>query len=293
MATKIIILTGPTGVGKTRQGLAIARLLGSPVINCDSRQIYKELRIGVARPDPAELALATHYFIASHSIHRPYSAGDYEREAWDLVMQLAPSHPYLLMVGGSGLYIDAFVKGIDQMPLSNPELRRELMLMAEDPEGLEVLRARLKQLDPVTYARIDLANKRRVMRAVEVCLLSGKPYHSFLSHTPRERPFEMELLVMDMPRKELYDRIDKRVIAMMEEGLEEEARGLYPYRKLPALQTVGYRELFDHFDGKYPLEEAVRLIQRNTRRYAKRQLTYWRDIPRKENHPLLRPDPSL
>ncbi|HHV03134.1 MAG: tRNA (adenosine(37)-N6)-dimethylallyltransferase MiaA [Bacteroidales bacterium] len=293
MATKIIILTGPTGVGKTKQGLAIARLLGSPVINCDSRQIYKELRIGVARPAPAELALVKHYFIASHSIHQPYSAGDYEREAWDLVMSLAPTHPYLLLVGGSGLYIDAFVKGIDLMPLPDPELRKELILMAEDPGGLETLRARLKELDPVTYARIDLANKRRIMRAVEVCMLSGKPYHTFLSHTNRERPFEIEQLLMDRPRPELYERIDKRVIGMMEEGLPEEARGLYPYRKLPALRTVGYRELFDHFEGKYPLEEAVRLIQRNTRRYAKRQLTYWRNVPRKEDHPLLRPDPSL
>jgi len=292
MATKIIILTGPTGVGKTEQGLAIARLLKTPVINCDSRQIYKELRIGVARPSPEELSQATHYFIATHSIHQPYSAGDYEREAWELVMRLAPFHDYLLMVGGSGLYIDAFIHGIDQMPLPDATLRKELMDMAEEPQGLEELRSRLRILDPVTYARIDLANKRRVMRAVEVCLLSGKPYHSFITHIPKKRTFEIEVLLMEKPRKELYDRIDKRVFHMMEEGLLEEARNLLPYRQLPALRTVGYRELFGHFEGKYPLEEAISLICRNTRRYAKRQLTYWRDVPRKEDHPLLRPDPT-
>ncbi|HBG53178.1 MAG TPA: tRNA (adenosine(37)-N6)-dimethylallyltransferase MiaA [Rikenellaceae bacterium] len=293
MATKIIILTGPTGVGKTEQGLAIARLLKTPVISCDSRQIYRELCIGVARPSPEELARAEHYFIATHSIHQPYSAGDYEREAWDLIMSLAPSHDYLLMVGGSGLYIDAFISGIDQMPPADPVLRKELMVLAEEPEGLEELRSRLRTLDPVTYARIDLANPRRVMRAIEVCLLSGKPYHSFLRHTPKNRPFEIEVLLMDKPRRELYQRIDRRVDRMMEEGLMEEARRLYPYKKLPALRTVGYRELFDYFEGKYPLEEAVRLIARNTRRYAKRQLTYWRNVPRKEDHPLLRPDPEL
>lgn len=293
MATKIIILTGPTGVGKTAQSLAIARLLGSPVINCDSRQIYREMKIGVARPSTEELSSVRHYFIATHSIHQPYSAGDYEREAWDLVMQLAPSFEYLLLTGGSGLYIDAFLNGIDQMPVPDPVLRKELMQMAETPGGLNELRMRLREMDPVTYGRIDLSNKRRVMRATEVCLLSGKPYHTLLKNTPKKRPFSTEVLLMERPREELYRRIDRRVLQMMEAGLEEEARGLYRYRKLPALQTVGYRELFDHFEGKYPLEEAVRLIQRNTRRYAKRQLTYWRNVPRKEGHPLLRPDPSL
>lgn len=293
MATKIIILTGPTGVGKTAQSLAIARLLGSPVINCDSRQIYREMKIGVASPSTEELSGVRHYFIATHSIHQPYSAGDYEREAWDLVMQLAPSFEYLLLTGGSGLYIDAFLNGIDQMPVPDPVLRKELMQMAETPGGLNELRMRLREMDPVTYGRIDLSNKRRVMRATEVCLLSGKPYHTFLKNTPKKRPFSTEVLLMERPREELYRRIDRRVLQMMEAGLEEEARGLYRYRKLPALQTVGYRELFDHFEGKYPLEEAVRLIQRNTRRYAKRQLTYWRNVPRKEGHPLLRPDPSL
>ena len=293
MATKIILLTGPTGVGKTEQALAIARLLQTPVINCDSRQIYKELNIGVARPSPEALAAVRHYFIATHTIHEPYSAGDYEREAWDLVMRLAPDHPYLLLVGGSGLYADAFVKGFDALPVPDAALRQQLMKQAEDPAGLEALRNRLLELDPVTYHRIDLSNKRRVMRAVEVCLLSGKPYHSFLSNTPRKRPFEIEQLVMERPRKELYDRINQRVDRMVESGLVEEARSLYKYRKLPALQTVGYRELFDHFDGKISLEEAVSLIRRNTRRYAKRQLTYWREVPKKEDHPLLRPDPVL
>ena len=284
---------GPTCVGKTSQSLAIARLLKSPVINCDSRQIYKELKIGVARPAEEELSQVKHYFIASHTIHQTYSAGDYEREAWDLVMKLAPSHEYLLMVGGSGFYIDAFTDGIDHMPPSDPEIREELARTAEDPQGYEALQFRLKELDPLTWTRIDKANKRRVLRALEVCLSSGKPYHYFLKHTAKERPFEIEKIMMERPRAELYERIDRRADEMMEAGLMEEARSLYPYKKLPALQTVGYRELFAHFDGEYSYSEALRLIKRNTRRYAKRQLTYWRNETRKEDHPLLLPVPSL
>lgn len=284
---------GPTGVGKTSQSLAIARLLKSPVINCDSRQIYKELKIGVARPAEEELSQVKHYFIASHTIHQTYSAGDYEREAWDLVMKLAPSHEYLLMVGGSGFYIDAFTDGIDHMPPSDPEIREELARTAEDPQGYESLQFRLKELDPLTWTRIDKANKRRVLRALEVCLSSGKPYHYFLKHTAKERPFEIEKIMMERPRAELYERIDRRADEMMKAGLLEEARSLYPYKKLPALQTVGYRELFAHFDGEYSYNEALRLIKRNTRRYAKRQLTYWRNETRTEDHPLLRPVPSL
>ena len=284
---------GPTCVGKTSQSLAIARLLKSPVINCDSRQIYKELKIGVARPAEEELSQVKHYFIASHTIHQTYSAGDYEREAWDLVMKLAPSHEYLLMVGGSGFYIDAFTDGIDHMPPSDPEIREELARTAEDPQGYEALQFRLKELDPLTWTRIDKANKRRVLRALEVCLSSGKPYHYFLKHTAKERPFEIEKIMMERPRAELYERIDRRADEMMEAGLMEEARSLYPYKKLPALQTVGYRELFAHFDGEYSYSEALRLIKRHTRRYAKRQLTYWRHETRKEDHPLLRPVPSL
>ncbi len=284
---------GPTGVGKTSQSLAIARLLKSPVINCDSRQIYKELKIGVARPAKEELSQVKHYFIASHTIHQTYSAGDYEREAWDLVMKLAPSHEYLLMVGGSGFYIDAFTDGIDHMPPSDPEIREELARTAEDPQGYEALQFRLKELDPITWNRIDKANKRRVLRALEVCLSSGKPYHYFLKHTAKERPFEIEKIMMERPRAELYERIDRRADEMMKAGLLEEARSLYPYKKIPALQTVGYRELFAHFDGEYSYNEALRLIKRNTRRYAKRQLTYWRNETRTEDHPLLRPVPSL
>ena len=292
MATKIILLTGPTGVGKTEQALAIARLLQTPVINCDSRQIYKELNIGVARPSREQLAAVKHYFVASHTIHQSYSAGDYEREAWDLVMRLAPSHKYLLMAGGSGLYADAFVKGFDPLPLPDAQLRKQLALQAEDPLGWEALRMRLKELDPVTYNRIDLDNKRRVVRAVEVCVLSGKPYHSFLSRIPRKRPFEIELM-MTQPREELYSRSNQRVDIMLQAGLVEEARTLHKFKKLPALQTVGYRELFDYFEGKTTLDHAADLIRRNTRRYAKRQMTYWRDVPAVKDHPLLRPDPVL
>jgi tRNA dimethylallyltransferase len=293
MATKIILLTGPTGVGKTEQALAIAKLLKTPVINCDSRQIYKELNIGVARPSQEHLASIKHYFVASHTIHQSYSAGDYEKEAWELVMRLAPSYEYLLMAGGSGLYADAFVRGFDPLPSPDAALRKKLALQAEDPVGLEELRMRLKELDPVTYEKIDLANKRRVMRAVEVCILSGKPYHSFLSNTPRKRPFEIEHLVMTKPRDELYRRINSRVDVMVQEGLVEEARSLHVHKKLPALQTVGYRELFDCFEGKISLEQAIDLIRRNTRRYAKRQMTYWRDVSTPKDHPLLRSNPEM
>ncbi len=208
-------------------------------------------------------------------------------------MKLAPSHEYLLMVGGSGFYIDAFTDGIDHMPPSDPEIREELARTAEDPQGYEALQFRLKELDPITWNRIDKANKRRVLRALEVCLSSGKPYHYFLKHTAKERPFEIEKIMMERPRAELYERIDRRADEMMKAGLLEEARSLYPYKKLPALQTVGYRELFAHFDGEYSYNEALRLIKRNTRRYAKRQLTYWRNETRTEDHPLLRPVPSL
>ncbi len=288
MATKIIILLGPTGVGKTALGVALARYLGSPVINCDSRQIYKEMNIGVARPSPEELAAVTHYFIATHSIHQAYSAGDYEREAWELVMKLAPDHEYLLMVGGSGLYIDAFCDGMDDLPESDPQLREQLNDKLLEPGGMEQLRAQLKLLDSVAYAQTDLSNSRRIIRALEVCLLTGRPYSSFLNNTKKKRPFEIEKIKLERPRAELYERIDRRVDVMMEQGLPDEARELYQFKELSALHTVGYRELFDYFEGKYSLEEAVSLIKRNTRRYAKRQMTYWRDVPKTEDHPLLR-----
>lgn len=276
MATKIVILLGPTCVGKTAYSLALARQWDSPIINCDSRQVFKELAIGVARPPQTLLDQVRHYFIATHSIHQPYSAGQYELEAWDLVQQLAPSHETLLMVGGSGLYIDAFCNGMDDFPAPDPELRAQLNALLDSEGGLEQLRAQLQRMDPETYRTLDLSNRRRVLRAVEVCLLSGRSYASFKSHPEKERPFPIEKIGLDCPRDVLYDRINARVDAMVEEGLEAEARALYPYKDLPALQTVGYREWFDCFEGLITPAKAVELIKRNTRHYAKRQMSYWR-----------------
>ncbi len=263
-------------MGKTAYSISLARQYGCPIINCDSRQLYKELNIGVARPSAAELAAVTHYFVGSHSIEQPISAGAYELEAWELVNSLAGRYDTLLMVGGSGLYIDAFCNGMDDFPQTDPQLRAQLTAQAHQPGGLEQLRAQLRLLDSVTYHQIDLCNWQRVLRAVEVCLLSGRPYSSFKSHPFRERPCEICKIGLERPREELNARINARVDVMMQRGLLAEARALYPYKDTPALQTVGYRELFDYFDGKLSLEQAVTDIKCHTRRYAKRQMSYWR-----------------
>lgn len=276
MAGKIIIVLGPTAVGKTAYAISLARALGSPVINCDSRQLYREMNIGVARPSEAQLDEVRHYFVATHSIHHPYSAGQYEIDAWQLVHTLLPQHPTLVMAGGSGLYIDAFCNGMDDFPPPDEAMRTRLWETALAPGGMETMRKQLKMLDPQTYATIDLSNRQRVVRAVEVSLLGGRPYSSYRRQQPRDRGVTIEKRGLEAPREWLYERIDSRVDVMMEQGLLEEARALYPYRQLVALQTVGYRELFDYFDGTISLDRAVELIKRNSRHYAKRQMTYWR-----------------
>lgn len=272
----ITIILGPTGVGKTSYSLSVAEAMGSPVISCDSRQLFREMRIGTARPSEAQLARVKHYFIADRSIFEPYTAGQYELDAWDLVARLAPSHEQLLFVGGSCLYIDAFCRGIDAFPEHDPDLRASLNARLAAEGGLESLRWDLKRLDPLTYASIDLANGSRVLRALEVCLLTGRPYSSFRTRTAKPRPYPVRKTGLYREREDLYARIDARVDRMMDEGLLQEARSLYPCRHLPALNTVGYKELFGYFDGLYSIHEAIRLLKRNTRHYAKKQMSYWR-----------------
>ena len=272
------IILGPTAVGKTDYAIALAKQYGSPVVSCDSRQIFREMRIGTARPTDAQLAEVRHYFIAERSVTEPYTAGLFEIEALQLLDRLFRDHEVVVMAGGSGLYIDALCNGLDDFPEADPALRARLSERLRT-EGVAALRAELRILDPESYASVDPANGQRIVRALEVTIATGRKYSSFKTNPAKARPFTIEKTGLTRPRAELYARIDARVDRMMEEGLLEEARGLLPYRDLPALNTVGYRELFGYFDGRYDLAEAVRLIKRNTRHYAKKQLTWWARDP--------------
>lgn len=275
MPRRLVIILGPTAVGKTEFSVRKALEYGSPIISCDSRQIYKEMSIGTAVPDKEQLARVKHYFIQTIPVTQAYTAGDYERDALSLIDTLfEEGHDTLVMTGGSMFYIDAVCEGLDDLPDGDPQLRKALWERI-DSEGLESLVKELETKDPLTYSRIDKKNSQRVVRALEVCLVSGRPLSSFKSGG-KKRDFEIEKIGLTRPREELYSRIDKRVLSMIDAGLEDEVRSLLPYRDLQALQTVGYKEMFDYLDGKIPLEEAVRLIQRNTRHYAKKQMTWWR-----------------
>ena len=277
MSTLHIIL-GPTAVGKSDYAVAEALRVGSPVVSCDSRQFYREMRIGTARPSEAQLAAVPHFFIADRSVTEPCSAGAFELEALALLDKLFRDHDTVVMAGGSGLYVDALCQGLDDFPEADPALRAELSRRLRD-EGVASLRADLRFLDPETYATIDPANGQRIVRALEVTIATGRPYSDWKTHSRKQRPFTIVKTGLTRPRPELYARIDARVDRMMEEGLLEEARSLLPHRGLPALNTVGYKELFGYFDGAYDLAEAVRLIKRNTRHYAKKQLTWWARDP--------------
>ena len=279
MGRRLLVILGPTAVGKTGYSIERALEYGSPVISCDSRQIYKEMRIGTAVPTPEQLARVPHHFIQTLSVTQNYTAGMYEADSLRLIGRLFDEgHETLVVTGGSMMYIDALCYGLDDFP-EVPMMLREHLMDCLRSEGVEVLAEQLRELDPVTYGEIDLSNGQRVIRALEVCLYTGEPFSSFKTRRFKERDFTIEKIGLSRPREELYERINQRVLQMMDEGLEAEARSLLPYRDLPALQTVGYREMFDHFDGKQDLEETVRLIQRNTRHYAKRQLTWWRRDP--------------
>ena len=279
MGRRLLVILGPTAVGKTDYSIERALEYGSPVISCDSRQFYKEMRIGTAVPTPEQLARVPHHFIQNLSVTQNYTAGMYEADALRLIGRLFDEgHETLVVTGGSMMYIDALCYGLDDFPEVPLMLREHLMECLRD-EGVEVLAEQLRELDPVTCEEIDLSNGQRVIRALEVCLYTGRPFSSFKTRSFKERDFTIEKIGLTRPREELYERINARVERMMDEGLEAEARSLLPYRDLPALQTVGYREMFDYFDGKQDLEATVRLIQRNTRHYAKRQLTWWRRDP--------------
>ena len=275
MKRKLVIVVGPTAVGKTDYSIELALKYGSPVISCDSRQIYREMSIGTAVPSASQLAAVKHYFIRSHSVTVPYTAGKYEIEALSLIGRLfSEGHETLVMAGGSGFYIDAVCKGLDDFPPADQELRATLTARLK-AEGVESLRLDLKRLDPESYATIDIANGQRVVRALEVCLMTGRKFSSFKTSTIKKRDFEVEKIGLTRPRDVLYGRINYRVSAMLEDGLVEEVRSLIPYRDLPALQTVGYREIFEFLDGSISLERAAELVRRNTRHYAKRQMTWW------------------
>ena len=276
MKRRLLIILGPTAVGKTDYSIETALRYGSPVISCDSRQIYKEMTIGTAVPDALQLAAVKHYFIHSHTVTELYTAGKYEIEALDLINRLFDEgHETLVMAGGSGFYVDALVNGLDDFPSADLQLRSELMVRLQT-EGVESLRLELKTLDPESYETIDIANGQRVVRALEVCLMTGKPFSSFKTAPKKKRDFEIEKIGLTRPRDVLYDRINRRVIQMIDQGLVDEVRSLTQYRDLAALQTVGYKEIFDWFDGTLDsLDRAVELIQRNSRRYAKRQMSYW------------------
>jgi tRNA dimethylallyltransferase len=276
MGRKLEIILGPTGVGKTAYAIQRAREVGSPVISCDSRQIYKELCIGTAAPSRREREQVKHYFVRCIPITRNYTAGIYEAEALALVNRLfAQGHETLVMCGGSMLYIDAFCYGLDDFPEVPLQLREHLMECLKE-DGVESLAEQLKELDPVSYEELDLSNGQRVIRALEVSMYTGQPFSSFKTNTFKKRDFEIVKIGLERPREQLYERINARVLEMMRRGLEAEARRMLPYRDLPALQTVGYKEMFDYFDGGCTREEAVRRIQVNSRHYAKRQLTWWR-----------------
>ena len=276
MRKKLLVIAGPTAVGKTDYSIEAALRCGSPVISCDSRQIYKEMTIGTAVPDASQLSAVKHYFIHSISVLDAYSSGQYEIDALALMEKLfSEGHETLVMAGGSGFYIDAVCKGLDNLPVPPPELREELTRRVRE-EGVEALADELKRLDPAAWKAIDIKNGQRVVRALETIIVSGRSFTEFKLAEPRKRDFEIEKICLTRPRDVIYDRIDRRVLQMIDEGLVEEVRGLEQYRDLPALQTVGYKEIFGYLDGNYSLDEAIRLIQRNTRHYAKKQLTWWK-----------------
>ncbi|MEG1954516.1 MAG: tRNA (adenosine(37)-N6)-dimethylallyltransferase MiaA [Mucinivorans sp.] len=272
--SRLFVLLGATAVGKSTMAISVARSLECPILSCDSRQFYREMSIGTAVPSLKQRAQAHHYFIQDRSVQEPLSAGEYEKEAFSVLRDVYKVNNSAILVGGSGLYINALLYGMDDLP-SNKALREVLSQRAKT-EGLRKLATELKELDIDTFQAIDQSNPARVIRALEVSLLAGVPYSSLLTKSKTERDFKIIKIGLRAPRQELYDRINLRVDQMMVEGLEQEARRVLPYRELSSLQTVGYREMFDYFDGRITREQATELIKRNTRRYAKRQLTWMR-----------------
>lgn len=289
-AKTLIVIAGPTAVGKTAAAIKLARQLNTEIISADSRQFYREMSIGTAKPDAEELSQAKHHFIDSHSITENFTVGDFEKQALQLLDELFKTHDDVIMVGGSGLFIQAVTQGFDDLPTANPAIRERLnQLFAE--RGIEYLQDKLKTADAYYYQEVDLNNPQRLIRALEVFEATGKPFSSYRKAIRNRRPFETVKIALNLPREILYDRINQRVDLMVKRGLIEEVRALLPYRHLNALNTVGYSELFDYFDGKIDLDTAISLIKQNTRRFAKRQLTWFRKD--KEIKWLMADDPKL
>lgn len=275
MRKNLVVLAGPTAVGKTSCGIHLANHFQTEIISADSRQIYRETTIGTAVPSAEELKQVKHHFIQIESLENPFHASRYEQEVLELLEKLFAEHDLVIMVGGSGLYIDAVCDGIDELPSADPMLRAKLADQYKQ-DGLEPLTRQLKELDPVSYGRIDLKNHMRVLKALEVSIQTGKPYSGFLLAQKKTRPFNIHRVALDMNREQLYGRINARVDQMMAEGLLDEARQLIPLKGLTAMKTVGYRELFRHLEGEISLDEAVDLIKRNTRKFSRKQLTWFR-----------------
>ena len=271
----LITIVGPTAIGKTALSILLAKHFNAEIISCDSRQFYKEMRIGTAVPSEAELKAAPHHFIQNRSIFDDYNVGDFEREALQKIHELFKTSQVVIMVGGSGLYVDAVLNGLDYFPKVAPEIREKLNNQLAT-SGLLSLQNQLKALDLETYQSITLDNPQRVIRALEVCIGSGLPYSSFKNKPKEQRNFKSIKIGLNADREIIYNRINQRVAIMMNDGLLEEAKALYPHKKLNALQTVGYRELFSFFDGTISKEFAIEEIKKNTRRFAKRQLTWFR-----------------
>ena len=271
---RLIVIVGPTGSGKTDLSIRVAEHYACPIISTDSRQFYRGIPIGTAQPDSEQLERVEHHFIASHELTDDFNCGAYEVAALKRLEELFVKHDTVVAVGGSGLYIKALCEGMDDLPEVEPALRSELAKRLKS-EGLEALAEELRKLDPAFYEVVDRKNPARVLRALEVCISTGKPYSSLRTGEKRQRSFGIVKIGVNMERAVLYERIDRRVDIMVEAGLEDEARAVYPLRHLNSLQTVGYREMFDYFDGTISRDEAIELIKRNSRRYAKRQLTWF------------------
>ncbi len=271
----LIVVVGPTAIGKTSLAIDLAKYYKTEIISADSRQFFKEMNIGTAKPSVEELAAAPHHFIGSHTVKTLFSTGDFEVEALNLMDQLFKKHNTLIMVGGSGLYVDAIVKGLDKLPEIDLAIREQLNKHFET-KGIEPIRAQLQELDPEYYVKVDTSNPQRMIRGLEVILSTGKKLSSFLTASKKQRPFHIIKIGLNTDRTILYDRINRRVDLMMEAGLLNEVEQLKPYREYNALNTVGYSELFEYLEGKTDLPSAVAMIKQNTRRFAKRQLTWFR-----------------
>jgi len=270
----LLVLLGPTGVGKTKLSLSLAEHFGCPIVSSDSRQFYRELKIGTAAPTEEELNRVKHYFIGSHSIHDEYNAGQYEQDAIKLLDELFQQHKVVLLVGGSMMYIDAICNGMDEIPTVDAETRAYWQKKFSE-FGLEFIQSELKRLDPIYYDQVDLQNPKRILHALEICTITGKPYSELRTGVRKARSFNILKVGLNRPRQDLYERINTRVDIMMREGLLQEAEKFYRFKELNTLNTVGYKELYEYMDGNWTLDFAVNMIKQDSRRYAKRQLTWF------------------